>query len=149
MVPSIFTPALVKESSLLAEGDEGQMKTASGVKRAAWLLASFQSRLKLYCLCRVPLLDERQDERRPAVRDVGGSDAELRERLVLGSPRRQKLVGVMMAVQGDGDLPKVVLALRSRRRLAHFLHRGEQESDENGDDGDHHQQLDQGKASSR
>src|SRR5262249_43827392 len=38
---------------------------------------------------------------------------------------------------------EVVLALGAGGGLAHLLHRGQQQADEDGDDGDHHQQLNQ------
>jgi hypothetical protein len=46
-------------------------------------------------------------------------------------------------VDAQGELLEVVAALHPRRRLAHFLHGGQEQADEDGDDGDHHQQLDQ------
>jgi hypothetical protein len=46
-------------------------------------------------------------------------------------------------VHGQGDLFGVVLALAARRGGADFLHCGDQQADEDGDDRDHHQQLDQ------
>jgi hypothetical protein len=55
----------------------------------------------------------------------------------------ETLVGVMEAVAGKGHLLEIVGALRARRRLAHLLHGRHQEGDQNGDDGDHHQQFDQ------
>jgi hypothetical protein len=47
-------------------------------------------------------------------------------------------------VQREADLFQVIGALRAAGRLAGGLHGRQQERDENGDDGDHHQQLDQG-----
>src|SRR5439155_13899995 len=48
-----------------------------------------------------------------------------------------------VVVQRQPDLLEVVLALRPGRRLAHLMNRRQQEADEDGDDGDHHQQFDQ------
>jgi hypothetical protein len=43
----------------------------------------------------------------------------------------------------DAQLLEVVAALHARGSLADFLHGGQEQADEDGDDGDHHQQLDQ------
>src|SRR5205814_2958133 len=47
-------------------------------------------------------------------------------------------------VHRQADLLEVVAALRASGRLADFLHSGYQEPDEDGNDGDHHQQFDEG-----
>jgi len=49
-------------------------------------------------------------------------------------------------VQGQADLLEVVDALRPPGRLACGLDRRQQQRDQDGDDGDDHQQLDQGEA---
>jgi len=49
-------------------------------------------------------------------------------------------------VGGQRDLLEVVGALDAGGGLAHLLDGGQQEADEDGDDGDHHQQLDQREA---
>ena len=49
----------------------------------------------------------------------------------------------MAIVDGDADLLEVVGAGHAVGRLAHFLHGGNQQADEHGDDGDHHEQFDQ------
>jgi hypothetical protein len=46
-------------------------------------------------------------------------------------------------VDGQSDLLEVVLALDPGGGLAHLLHGGEQEPDQDGNDGDHHQQFDE------
>jgi hypothetical protein len=58
-------------------------------------------------------------------------------------------VDVVAGVGGQRDLLEVVHALGPAGRLADFLHRGQQQADEDGDDGDHHQQLDQREGASR
>jgi hypothetical protein len=45
-------------------------------------------------------------------------------------------------MSADADLPQVVGALGACGRLADFLHCGHQEADQDGDDGNDHQQLD-------
>jgi len=52
-------------------------------------------------------------------------------------------VGVIVA--GEPQLLHVVLALRASSRLASLLNSREQQSDQNGNDGDNNQQFDQGK----
>jgi hypothetical protein len=49
----------------------------------------------------------------------------------------------MEARHPEAQLPEVVLAFHAVGGLAYFLHGGDQQADEDGDDGDHHQQLDQ------
>jgi hypothetical protein len=49
-------------------------------------------------------------------------------------------------VERQGELLEVVLALGAGGGLAHLLHGGQEQADEEGDDGDHHQQLDQREA---
>ena len=56
---------------------------------------------------------------------------------------RQVAAGVVVGVAGQGDLLEVVLALGPGGGLADLLHGGQQHADEHGDDGEHHQQLDQ------
>src|SRR5207247_2378997 len=46
---------------------------------------------------------------------------------------------------GEADLLEVVGALHAAGGLAHFLHGRQQQADQNRNNGDHHQQLDQGK----
>jgi hypothetical protein len=48
-------------------------------------------------------------------------------------------------MEREAQLFHVVLATHSRGRLTDFLHRGQQESDQNRDDGNYNQQLDQSK----
>jgi len=52
----------------------------------------------------------------------------------------------MEIVESEGDLLEVVGALRPRRRLANPLHRRHEQGDQDGDDRDHHQEFDEGKA---
>src|SRR5262249_52709530 len=51
---------------------------------------------------------------------------------------------LVVVVQGQAELPQVVLAAHAVGGLAHLLDGGQQQADQDGDDGDHHQQLDQG-----
>jgi hypothetical protein len=50
-----------------------------------------------------------------------------------------------MVEHGHADLMQIVLALHAGRRFADFLHRRQEQGDQDADDGDHYQQLDQGK----
>ena len=49
----------------------------------------------------------------------------------------------MVVVQGQADLLQVVDALGAAGGLARRLHGGQEQADQDGDDGDHHQQFDQ------
>src|SRR2546421_30440 len=72
--------------------------------------------------------------------------AEARAVLQVGpgsEPGRKDAVSSMVVVEGQADLLQVVLALGAGGRLAHLLDGGQEQADEDGDDGDHHQQLDQ------
>ena len=51
-------------------------------------------------------------------------------------------------MHGQADLLEVVGAADACGRLADLLDGGQQQADEDGDDGDHHQQLDQREAGS-
>src|SRR5262249_33992798 len=97
----------------------------------------------------VVALDVRQDLVGPAavvghrLRGLGG----VARRPVAAAPgdgaaqREALVVGVDVAVDGHADLVQVVAAAGPRRRGAHLLDGGQQEADEDGDDGDDHQQL--------
>ncbi len=68
-------------------------------------------------------------------------------RMQVAEPAGGELVVIVgVHVQGEADLLQVVLTLRARGRLAHFLNRGQEQTDQNRDDRDDHQQLDQGEA---
>ena len=64
-------------------------------------------------------------------------------RWVIADTGREVLVHVMEVVCGEAELPEVVGALDPVRRLPDALYRRHQQADEDGDDRDHHQQLDQ------
>src|SRR5262249_7865212 len=57
----------------------------------------------------------------------------------------QAAVGVVVVVQGDAHLFEVVGALGAVGGVADLLHGRQEQRDQDADDGDHHQQLDQGK----
>src|SRR5262249_26650869 len=57
---------------------------------------------------------------------------------------RQLLVGVVVGVHGQAELLEVVLALQAGGGLAHLLDGGHEQADQDGNNGDHHQQLDEG-----
>src|SRR4029079_1871724 len=63
-----------------------------------------------------------------------------------GAEGRELAVGVVVGVHGEAELLQIVLTAHPGRRLADFLHRGQQQPDEDGDDGDHYQEFDQGEA---
>ena len=57
--------------------------------------------------------------------------------------RRQAALGVVAVVARQGELLQVVAALDAGGGLAHLLDGRHQQADQNGDDGDHDEQLDQ------
>src|SRR5262249_53793202 len=57
---------------------------------------------------------------------------------------RQLLVGVVVGVQGEAELLEVILALQAGGGLADLLDGGHEQPDQDGNNGDHHQQLDEG-----
>src|SRR5262249_20798719 len=59
---------------------------------------------------------------------------------------RELEVDVVVVVEGQRQLLEVVGALHPCGSLADLLHRGEQQANQDGNDGDHHQQLDQREA---
>ena len=76
---------------------------------------------------------------------VVGHRAEFLQDQGLG-PGRENSVHVVVAVQGQTDLLEIVLTLDAVGRFAHLLHGGHEQGDQHGDDGDDHQQLDQGES---
>jgi len=50
---------------------------------------------------------------------------------------------VVVVVRGDGDLMQVVLTAHAVGGLAHFLDRRQEEANQDGNDGNYHQQLDE------
>ena len=64
-------------------------------------------------------------------------------RRVGGVARREATRAIVVVVQRKPDLLHVVLALQPARRLAHLLHRRQEQPDQDRDDRDDHQQLDE------
>src|SRR5690606_9754866 len=62
--------------------------------------------------------------------------------------RREHVGDIVVVVQRQAHLLHVVFALRAASGFAGLLNRGQQQGDEDGDDRDHHQQLNQCKAGS-
>src|SRR5262249_968867 len=91
-------------------------------------------------LVEVVLLDVRQNGDEPA----GVVNVTRR-----GSPRLvahgETAVLVVVIHHGQANLLEIVLALRPAGGLAHLLHGRHEQTDQHGNDGNHHQQLDQGK----
>ena len=84
------------------------------------------------------LLDVRQDERGPAAAHRGGRAG--------AAAAGEVAEGAVVVVEGEADLLEVVGALQARGRIADLLDGGQQQADQDGDDGDHHQQFDQREA---
>src|SRR5262249_26176611 len=61
-------------------------------------------------------------------------------------PIGQRLEYIMVILQSQADLLEMVAALHAAGCFAGSLHCRQQQGDEHADDGDHHQQLHQGKS---
>ena len=61
-----------------------------------------------------------------------------------GLPIGKGVVLIVIVLGGQADLLEIVRALDTSGGLARRLYGREQERDQHGDDGDHHQKLDQG-----
>ena len=89
----------------------------------------------------IVLLDIGQKKDHPAL---------ARQRAGIGGRRphrcREEAARVVEVMQGEADLLQVVFALDAIGGLAHLLHGRQQQADEHGNDGNHHQQFDQSKA---
>src|SRR5207244_3539484 len=64
-------------------------------------------------------------------------------------PGGEALMVVVIKVQGEADLVEVVAARRLLGRFADFLNGRHQQPDQHGDNGDHHQQLDERETAAR
>ena len=60
--------------------------------------------------------------------------------------RWEEGIRIVIVVECQGDLLEIVLALQARRCFADFLHRGQKQANQDGDDGNHHQEFNEGKA---
>jgi hypothetical protein len=82
----------------------------------------------------VVLFQIRQQERRPTPARIqsGGT--------IRG---RERAVRTFVVVQCEGLLLQVVRTLRAGRGFPHLLHGGQQQTNQDGNDGNHDQQLDQ------
>src|SRR5262249_38155833 len=90
------------------------------------------------------LLHERQDVVRPATGLLWPRPlARHTEPRPAPTSRWDGLVDIGTAVNGQPHLLEVVLAGGPIGRLADLLHRRNQQRDQDGDDGDHHEQLDE------
>src|SRR5262249_33441775 len=74
----------------------------------------------------------------------GGDQLPAAVKISINIAGREALHGPVVVVQSQADLLEVVLTLAACGGLTHLLHGGQEQANEDGDDGDHHQQLDQG-----
>ena len=63
--------------------------------------------------------------------------------------RLQAFEGVVIIVQRQADLLEVVRTAHAIGGLAHLLHGGEEQTNQDGDDGNHDQQFDEREAASK
>src|SRR2546425_13288329 len=75
------------------------------------------------------------------VRRIAGTFGDSRA----SSAGRKAAVRVMIVVQSEAELFEVILALGACGCLAHLLHGRQKQTDENGDDSNHHQEFDERK----
>src|SRR5262249_7168926 len=98
-------------------------------------------RLELEPLLEVPLLVER------ALFNVWENEYGPGGVLVPGDAGGgQGLEAVVVVVERQADLLEIVGTLRPGSGLAHLLHRGHEQGDQDGDDGDYDQQFNEGEA---
>jgi hypothetical protein len=55
-------------------------------------------------------------------------------------------VDIVEVVESQTELLQIIFAARTAGRFPRLLHGGQQQRDQDGDNGDHNQQLDQGKS---
>ena len=77
---------------------------------------------------------------------VGGSRPVVGRRNVHDPSRRKHPERIGIVMQGESQLLQVVATLRPAGRFAGLLDRRQQQGNQHGDDGDHHQQFDQRKS---
>src|SRR5262249_9302076 len=87
---------------------------------------------------------EQNASRRLADRD-GGRKGGRRGRIVVVAGWRQPFHGVLKVQDRQSDLPQVVLTAHPGRGLTHFLDGRQQQTNQHGNDGDHHEQLNERK----
>jgi hypothetical protein len=92
-----------------------------------------------HLLVEVVLLRVGERHEHPAGAVVAGLEGGRRR----GVAARVRAVDRLEVEDRQGELFQVVLALAPRRGLADLLHRGEEQPDEDGDDGNDDEQLDQ------
>jgi len=66
--------------------------------------------------------------------------------VVVAARGGQHVVHAVAGMHGQAELFEVILALRHVSRLAHLLDGRQEQANEDGDDGNHHQELDQREA---
>jgi hypothetical protein len=108
--------------------------------RSRWLRATE--------LVQVLLLQVGQDVVNPAAR-LRRPKSSIRQTHTLKSPPavRKKLLLVFMIQHGKSNLLQIVFALRAAARFSGSLDRGQQQSDQNANDRDHHQEFHERKGS--
>src|SRR5207249_1723110 len=74
---------------------------------------------------------------------LGGGGGGVRGGRPFAAVVREELVGVVEVVHRQPDLLEVVARLHAGGGLAHLLHCGQQQADQDGNDGNHHQQFDE------
>jgi hypothetical protein len=95
------------------------------------------------------VVELRQDRHRPRG-TLYAAGAAPRRAVVPGPrrdvPRRQRLVHVVVVVQGQADLLEIVRAARPPGGFPRLLNGGQQQRDQDRDNRDHHQQFNQGES---
>src|SRR5262249_14476798 len=81
----------------------------------------------------------------PAPHVAGIGPVEFAARPFAPSPRGEAAVDVVVSVQGEAELFEVVWALEAFGGFPDFLHRRQKETNQDRNDGDHDQELNQGK----
>jgi hypothetical protein len=92
----------------------------------------------------VPLVQEGEDLRDPA--ELVALAVVANGSSLVDAAGREHAVRRVIVVQREAKLHQMVLALRAAGGFTRLLHRGEQQCNQDGNDGDHDEQLDQREA---
>ena len=147
VVPAVAGVAGIAEADDLAVAGAPEGADGGAVGRAVLGQVDHQARVER--VVDVALLVELRH--RHELAEVLSDPAAARRRVakLIGVAHREAAVDVVVVLHRQGELLEVVGALCPACGLAGRLHRRQQQGDQHADDGDDHEQLDQGEAATR